>query len=378
MDRIKWLGLALGVLFITTLACGGGQPTTAPTAVPTEAPTQAPTEAPTQAGGTVSLRIVNNSGVDIWYVYISPTSSSTWGDDWLGADTIPAGESYVVTGITPGDYDLRADDSSHNAIETQMGVSITEDTVWTVVGEGAPPPEGTVSLRIVNNSGVDIWYVYISPTSSSTWGDDWLGADTIPAGESYVVTGITPGDYDLRADDSSHNAIETQMGVSITEDTVWTVGGGGAPPSGGGTAQWAVGAQASSQWGSDADWSPMQATGAPNVTECGDDELAWASESSSGVDWIELTYQTPVVPTEISIYESYAPSSIVEVLVGSGGNFVTVWTGTPQEMAQCPYVLRIPVSGVNTPVDTVRIVIDQSVIGGWNEIDAVQLVGVPQ
>jgi hypothetical protein len=39
-------------------------------------------------------------------------------------------------------------------------------------------------------------------------------------------------------------------------------------------------------------------------------------------------------------------------------------------------VLKIPITGVTAKVKTVRIFVDQSVLTiGWNEIDAVQLVG---
>jgi len=70
--------------------------------------------------------------------------------------------------------------------------------------------------------------------------------------------------------------------------------------------QWAVSATASTQY-SESSWNAEQATGAPNVMECGDNGLAWASSNDNGVEWLELAYAIPVIPTEIVIHQSYNP-----------------------------------------------------------------------
>ena len=141
--------------------------------------------------------------------------------------------------------------------------------------------------------------------------------------------------------------------------------------------QWAVGATASSEYGSP-EYSAQQATGAPNTMECGDIETAWATENSDGVDWLELTFATPVVPTEINIYETYSPGFINKVEVkDEAGLSYTVWQGTPAEVEECPRVFTVSVSGVSSGVKAVRINLDQREGGYWNEIDAVELVGVP-
>jgi hypothetical protein len=149
------------------------------------------------------------------------------------------------------------------------------------------------------------------------------------------------------------------------------------PPAAGALRQWATGATASTEYGSDS-WSARQATGAPDTTECGDIQTAWASETSDGVDWLEVSFATPVVPTEISIRETYSPGFINRVEVkDERGLYHTVWEGTPGAVEQCPRVLTIPVSGVDVRVNVVRINLDQRDGGDWNEIDAVELVGQP-
>lgn len=48
----------------------------------------------------------------------------------------------------------------------------------------------------------------------------------------------------------------------------------------------------------------------------------------------------------------------------------------PAPVDECPRVFSIPVTGVDVPVVAVRIHLDQREGGNWNEIDAVELVGI--
>ncbi len=139
--------------------------------------------------------------------------------------------------------------------------------------------------------------------------------------------------------------------------------------------QWATSAVASSEFGSTS-WTAIQATGQPDTLACGDFGTAWASASSTGADWIEVYYDTPVIPTEINIYESYNPSSVTSVqLIDVDGIVHPLYTGVPSKINDpCPYVFSLPVT-FDSEIYAVRIEMDQSVLGGWNEIDAVELVG---
>jgi sugar lactone lactonase YvrE len=139
--------------------------------------------------------------------------------------------------------------------------------------------------------------------------------------------------------------------------------------------QWAVDAAASSAY-STTNWSALQATGAPDTFECGDIETAWASAEGSGVDWLELYYDVPVLPTEVNIYETHSPGQITTVyVIDEAGALFEIYSAVP-ELGECPRVLTIEAL-VDTPVVGVRIELDQSVIPAtWNEIDAVELVGL--
>ncbi len=150
---------------------------------------------------------------------------------------------------------------------------------------------------------------------------------------------------------------------------------GGEAQSGETLSQWAVSAWASSEYSNPA-WSAAQATGAPDTDQCGDIETAWASENSDGADFLALEYAVPVIPTEINIYETYNPGAVVRVDVTDvPGNTVTIYEADPVVEETCPLVLSISVTGIDYPVVGVTVYVDQTNHPGWNEIDAVELVG---
>jgi hypothetical protein len=143
--------------------------------------------------------------------------------------------------------------------------------------------------------------------------------------------------------------------------------------------QWASSALASSEY-SRTEYTASRATGAPDVENCGDNVNAWASLKPDTEEWLELTYDIPVVPTEINIYQSFNPSTVVEVLlVDTEGDTWVAWTGQPEAVEYCPDLMTITIElEVEILVSQVVVFIDQSVMGwGWTEIDAVELVGFP-
>ena len=139
--------------------------------------------------------------------------------------------------------------------------------------------------------------------------------------------------------------------------------------------QWASAATSSSEFASD-DWSARQATGVPNVVTCNDESKAWAS-AAPNLDWLELQYQTPVRPSEIRVYEVWAPGAIVKVEVKDlSGTYHTVYTASPALHGGCLRTLSIPVTTFTEPVTAIRLTLDQRTFNDWTEIDAVRLAGI--
>jgi hypothetical protein len=84
---------------------------------------------------------------------------------------------------------------------------------------GGAAPASDSFYRITNNSNYDIHYIYISPTSQSTWGPDQLGSNQIlHAGESLTLTGVACDSYDLKLVDEDGDEC-VQQGVQICQNT---------------------------------------------------------------------------------------------------------------------------------------------------------------
>jgi hypothetical protein len=139
--------------------------------------------------------------------------------------------------------------------------------------------------------------------------------------------------------------------------------------------QWAIAAEASSQYG-DSDWSAAQATGAPDTATCGDLPTAWASSSSTGQDSLTVYFEQPVFATAVDIYQTYNPGAIIQVtLIAPDGDESAVPKSADSD-TPCPgtFELSFPPEFF---VQAVRIDLDQTRTNNWNEIDAVELVGFP-
>lgn len=143
--------------------------------------------------------------------------------------------------------------------------------------------------------------------------------------------------------------------------------------------QWGISAEASTEF-ANPEWSASQAVGSPDSPGCGDYQFAWASAASDSIDTLEITFPRFVYPQEINIQESFNPDQVVKVEVFNAdtGAYYTVLQKNPVQIDRpCPYELNVVVENIDFKTNQVRITIDQSQLGlGWNEIDAVQLVGV--
>jgi hypothetical protein len=149
--------------------------------------------------------------------------------------------------------------------------------------------------------------------------------------------------------------------------------------------QWAVGATASSTYAGEkapdakTQYTAFSATGAPNVERYSDNGNAWAAETADkGIEWLEVTFAKPVNATQIRIRQNSAPGAIIKVeLIAEGGARHTMWQGMDDT--------RYPPNTIgwfdrtfdktDYKVTGARITLATNAVPGWNEIDAVQLLG---
>lgn len=224
MTRKSVVTLLVAVLALLTLACqtvmGGLSKQETPEPASVISPTWTPS--PTQSGPAsestdgFQVTIVNQTPVDICYVHISPVSSDSWGDDWMGEDEVIAPGDERAFDVPGGVYDIAAFDCGDAVVATAWEVS--EDVTLT------PGDSGSVALRVVNESSTDICYLYIDPSSEDMWGEDWMGdMELILADGGIRAFYLEPDTYDVLVEDCDGEEIASVYEIDLSEDYVWTV-----------------------------------------------------------------------------------------------------------------------------------------------------------
>ncbi|MDF1515660.1 MAG: hypothetical protein P1S60_17770 [Anaerolineae bacterium] len=156
---------------------------------------------------TSTIEITNISGVDIAYIYIADADDDDWGDNWLDGDIIADGETYQLTGIPDGFYDMQANDIDDYVVHELWDVEVKGTYEWTI--------ELAVSLEVYNLSTKTISELYIVSSDSDTWGDDWLAGDEIPVDDYYYFPELDSGLYDIKAVGTDGKVIETLYNFEI-------------------------------------------------------------------------------------------------------------------------------------------------------------------
>ncbi len=121
-------------------------------------------------------------------------------------------------------------------------------------------------------------------------------------------------------------------------------------------------------------WGALQATGAPDST-AGDQRTAWAPASEDGgEEWLEVDFPNAVEAATVVVRENCAPGAIVRIsAVTDAGSEIPLWQGDAPKVAA---VSNTPFAAAgNILTNRVKVYLDTKKVPGWNEIDAVQLIG---
>jgi hypothetical protein len=123
-------------------------------------------------------------------------------------------------------------------------------------------------------------------------------------------------------------------------------------------------------------WGPEQAVGAPDTMTAGDHRTAWApANSDGGVEWLEAEFAKLSDLSQVVVRQTSNPGGITKVVaITETGAEVPIWQGEDpsrgQKLADTPF--SVP-PGVNAR--KVKIFVDTSKMPGWEEIDAIKVVG---
>lgn len=124
-------------------------------------------------------------------------------------------------------------------------------------------------------------------------------------------------------------------------------------------------------------WAPEQATGPPDMPREGGGGKAYGpAQPQEGLAWVYLTYDIPMHARQVRIFEVYAPGFVAKVELYDEENKSphTVWEGF-DPTKKSPAVFEVVFPQTEYRVIGVKITLDTQRGWGYNDIDAVQLVG---
>ena len=176
------------------------------------------------------VTIVNETGYTIEYLYVSSNNSDQWEEDLLGRKVLENGKSFQITLPETGGYDFKGVDKDKDSyykwnvvVRGNLTVTLTPDDyepdderpeaeipyVFT-----DSPASGSTWVTVMNNTGYDIYYLYVSLNDADDWYSDILKEDILEKGKEVRVMLPRAGTWDFKAvdvDDDDYTKVEVSL-----------------------------------------------------------------------------------------------------------------------------------------------------------------------
>ena len=162
------------------------------------------------------ITFLNSTGGKIEMIFLSPGDSDFWGPDIVGADYfLKDGGSlgyYVHYPETSFKFDIMATDDKGNRFELR-DFALTDGKEQTVTLtkkslNKSAPDFNLMTVHVLNSTGKEVEYLFISPDDSDAWGADLLDENTTLAdGDTHsivVPVGKKKVKYNLMAVDADN------------------------------------------------------------------------------------------------------------------------------------------------------------------------------
>jgi len=187
----------------------------------------------TSAKNFTSMTVVNRTGYTGWYLYISPASDTNWGPDRLGEEVLRNGRSITLRNIPASRdnlYDVRLVDEDEDSytkwnvrILPNQSIEFSFDDFDSDTQQSASESFDGPPVTIINNTGYTIYYIYISPVTSETWGTDRLASDQVLSGGHSVTLRLpfplsAGNKYDIMLEDSEGDTY-SKYNVTVASNT---------------------------------------------------------------------------------------------------------------------------------------------------------------
>ncbi len=177
-----------------------------------------------RGGDQGMITVLNQLNRTICFVFISPSSSGSWGNDRLGSEeTILPGDRRDFWLPDESLYDIQVVDCDDNVVLERYDV-ILQGSISLIAGDPTPPERTDLTVTLKNVSGRSVCFVFISSSNADSWGEDWLNSDEVIVNGGQRAFQIPPGTYDFLAQDCNEATLSDIREVTLSEDGVWTVG----------------------------------------------------------------------------------------------------------------------------------------------------------
>lgn len=142
-----------------------------------------------------TVTVENGTSRTLYELYVSPSAGQAWGRDLLGEGVIEEGDSVDVMLKAAGRYDIMAIDEiqrqyyiAGEELATGRRIVITDGARRE--GDALPESMGYGWIRLRNDTGFTVHYVYVSPGYAGSWeeGEQVLPPNRVlESGEEYLV-----------------------------------------------------------------------------------------------------------------------------------------------------------------------------------------------
>jgi len=171
-----------------------------------------------------TVGIHNLTGVDVEYLFIRQAGAASWDTEYLEGGDLKNGDSITYFGVPANranSFDILLIDKNL-AVYAKTNVRGGPDRMIEFSSADSSGDFMRSSVNLMNLTGHVIWYVYISPSFSDTWGFDRLDSDQIiEHGKSATVPLPIPvavyNEYDILLEDSEGNTY-SRFSVKMTSE----------------------------------------------------------------------------------------------------------------------------------------------------------------
>lgn len=184
------------------------------------------------------IEFKNKTGNEIYYLFFSPGDSGWWGPDVLGdSRTMNAGESvsfYISYPEYSASFDFMAVDeegSIYELYDMQIDDSgeariIINDSHKTESMDIDEFEEGLLSLEIMNYTGFELYYLFISPSDSDMYGIDFMDSETTLMPDSSISVLLFHSEegteYDIMGEDLEGDTYSFSLTLDPAEEFQYT------------------------------------------------------------------------------------------------------------------------------------------------------------